>query len=243
MKLTTLNSKLKLFNVGSNAKTKKGDDDDNLTAIMYLASSDISGYDVCEQASPQCKAMCLYTAGRGAFTTVQQARINRTKLFFENNKEFLNLLYNEISIFQSYCLDNNLQGNVRLNGTSDLNFINLIIKEDKDIFQLFPNINFYDYTKDYARDSDYTNYYILYSRTEETSEETVKNLIDSNKNVAVVFDEVPSEWNSIKVIDGDKSDLRSNDESGVIVGLKAKGLAKKSKRTEDGFVIRTLNIQ
>lgn len=246
MKLSTLSSKLKLFNVGSNAKTKKGDDEENLTAIMYLASSDISGYDVCEQASPQCKAMCLYTAGRGVFTNVQQARINRTKLFFEKNKEFLELLFKEITIFEAYCKEHEVQGNVRLNGTSDLNFINLVIKDDKDIFQLFPELNFYDYTKDYSRETSYDNYYLLYSRTEETSLETVRSLVDADKNVAVVFDEVPEEWHSIKVINGDINDLRLNDESGVIVGLKAKAKAKRSKReivpNERSFVISTIDI-
>lgn len=246
MKITSLNAKLKLFNVGSNAKTKKGDDEDNLTAIMYLASSDISGYEVCEYASPQCRSMCLYTAGRGTFTTVQQARINRTKLFFESNKEFLELLYKEISLFNAYCLKFQFQPNVRLNGTSDLNFIDLKIKDNKDIFELFPNINFYDYTKDFNRISSYDNYYLLYSRTEETKVETIKDLVSQNKNVAVVFDEVPVEWNSIKVIDGDSSDLRLNDELGVIVGLKAKAKAKRSKReivpNERSFVISTVDI-
>ena len=242
MKITSLNAKLKLFNVGSNAKTKKGDDEDNLTAIMYLASSDISGYEVCEYASPQCRSMCLYTAGRGTFTTVQQARINRTKLFFESNKEFLELLYKEISLFNVYCIKNEFQPNVRLNGTSDLDFINLKIKDNKDIFELFPDINFYDYTKDFNRISPYTNYYLLYSRTEETTLDEIKDLISQDKNVAVVFDDVPEEWNSIKVINGDLSDLRTNDEPGVILGLKAKGLAKKNKRKEDGFVIKTINI-
>lgn len=242
MKLSTLNSKLKLFNVGSNAKTKKGDDDVNLTAIMYLASSDISGHDVCVKASPQCRAMCLYTAGRGAFTNVQQARINRTKLFFEDKPKFLAQLKTETGLFEAYCKEHSLQGNVRLNGTSDLNFLDLKIEDDKDIFELFPDLNFYDYTKHYEREATRKNYYLLYSRTEETSLEEVQTLISQNKNVAAVFDEVPSEWNSIKVIDGDKSDLRLEDESGVIVGLKAKGLAKKSKRTSRGFVIETVNI-
>ena len=202
--------------------------------------------DVCEQASPQCKAMCLYTAGRGVFTNVQQARINRTKLFFEKNKEFLELLFKEITIFEAYCKEHEVQGNIRLNGTSDLDFIIFYNKINKDIFQLFPELNFYDYTKDYSRETSYENYYLLYSRTEETSIETVKSLVEADKNVAVVFDEVPEEWHNIKVINGDINDLRLNDESGVIVGLKAKGKAKRSKReivsNDRSFVINTIDL-
>lgn len=242
MKLSTLSSKLKLFNVGSNAKTKKGDDEENLTAIMYLASSDISGYDVCEKASPQCKSMCLYTAGRGAFTNVQQARINRTKLFFEQQEQFLELLHKELTIFKAYCEEHQVQGNVRLNGTSDLDFINLVVKEDKNIFKLFPTLSFYDYTKHYERVSNEPNLFLLYSRTEETPLQTVKDMVAQGKNVAAVFDELPDTWEGMKVVNGDLSDMRSKDESGVVVGLLAKGKAKKSKRSEDGFVIRTVNI-
>lgn len=242
MKLPTLKSKLKLYNVNSNAKTSKGDTDSDLTAIMYLASGDTSGYEVCKHASPQCRQMCLYSAGRGRFSNVQNARIKRTKLFFEDKDKFLKDLYEETSIFKEYCEEHQLNGNVRLNGTSDINFINLIIKDDKDIFQLFPELNFYDYTKDYSRTSSYNNYYILYSRTETTPIETIRDLTNKNKNVAVVFDEVPVKWKGIKVIDGDKSDLRLKDESGVIVGLKAKGMAKKSKREQSGFVIEASDL-
>ena len=55
-------------------------------------------------------------------------------------------------------------------------------------------------------------------------------------NVAVVFRnaELPDKWLGIKVINGDKHDLRFKDAKGCIVGLKAKGKAKKDK---SGFVV------
>lgn len=245
MKLSTLQGKCKLLNISSNAKTSKGDDDTRLTAIMYLASSDMSGYDTCENASPQCKKMCLISAGRGRMTNVQQARINRTKLFFENQKAFLKQLDEEISLFHRYCIEHGLKAYARLNGTSDLNFIDLKIREDKDIFELYTDIEFYDYTKDFKRTSPYDNYYILYSRSENTENNVVTSLIEEGKNVAVVFDELPDTWLGIEVIDGDLSDVRPVDKQGVVVGLKAKGMAKASKRTSEedkGFVIEALNI-
>ena len=59
-------------------------------------------------------------------------------------------------------------------------------------------------------------------------------------NVAVVFrDKIPKSYKGYEVIDGDDSDLRFLDkfkswETGGIVGLKAKGPAKKDK---SGFVV------
>ena len=125
------------------------------------------------------------------------------------------------------------------------NFINLKIRDNKDIFELYSDIEFYDYTKDFKRSSPYDNYYILYSRSENTKNNVVTSLIEEGKNVAVVFDELPDTWLGIEVINGDLSDVRPVDKQGVIVGLKAKGLAKASKRTsaeDKGFVIETLNI-
>lgn len=237
MKLSTLNSKLQLISVGQNSKTIKGDSDSKLTAIMYLASSTMSGYDVCEYASDQCRKVCLITAGRGQMTSVQKARIRKTQLFFEDNKSFINTLINDLILFSNYCLENKIQPYVRLNGTSDLDFSRILIKS-KTLFEIFPNINFYDYTKDPNRSSAYSNYKLTFSRSENTDLNFIKNKINSKINVAVVFEEVPSFWEGIKVIDGDLTDLRFEDEVGVIVGLKPKGLAKKTK--EDGFVIRKL---
>ena len=65
MKLSTLNSKLQLLAVGTNAKTIKSDTNNELTAIMYLASSTLSGYDTCPNASEGCKKVCLISAGHG----------------------------------------------------------------------------------------------------------------------------------------------------------------------------------
>jgi hypothetical protein len=141
MKLSTLNGKMSLISVGTNAKTKKGDSDLAVTAIMYLAPSTISGYETCPSKSKGCSEACLFTAGRGAMNSVQQARVRKTKLFFEKQDQFLANLKNDLTLFDSYCKQEGLQGYVRLNGTSDIKW------EDFDLFSSFPNIRFYDYTK------------------------------------------------------------------------------------------------
>ena len=238
MKLSTLNSKLNLLAVGTNAKTSKGDTEEVLTAIMYLAPHTMSGYEVCPGSSEGCRNVCLVSAGRGTMTTVQQARIRKTKLFFENNDAFMSLLNADISLFEKYCKDLEIQGYVRLNGTSDIKW------ELKLDFSLYSNLKFYDYTKVIGRDvSNISNYKLTYSRSENTTEEDILSSIALGNNVAVVFDSLPEKYLDIPVINGDLNDLRWEDPSGVIVGLKAKGKARKSTQEEDkGYVIRLKNI-
>ena len=91
MKLSTLSSKMSLLSVNSNAKTSKSSDlfPDTLTAILYLSPHKLAGHgNVCPHATDGCMKTCLYSAGRGKFSTVQQARIKKTKLFFEDNDNY-----------------------------------------------------------------------------------------------------------------------------------------------------------
>lgn len=231
MKLSTLNSKLNLLSVGTNSKTLKSDTLDNsFTAIMYLAPATISGYEVCPNRSKGCTEACLFTAGRGKMTNVQNARIRKTKLFFENKPEFLKLLFDDLSLFLSFCKQENKTPYVRLNGTSDIDWENHI-----DMTQ-YPDITFYDYTKRTDRDFSALppNYHLTFSHDERTSVQQIKDLIPVI-NIAVVFDALPETWCGYEVINGDLTDLRVKDKKNVIVGLKAKGNAKKD---ESGFVVR-----
>jgi hypothetical protein len=59
-------------------------------------------------------------------------------------------------------------------------------------------------------------------------------MLAGGMNVAVVFDTLPAKWAGVKVIDGTETDLRFLDEPGVVVGLVAKGKAKKDN---SGFTI------
>lgn len=230
MKISTLNSKLHLLSVGTNAKTKKGDSEKAITAIQYLAPSLNSGYETCAGKSEGCSAACLFTAGRGAMNSVQQARIKKTKLFFENKELYLTYLSNDLTLLQEYGKEHNMQVYVRLNGTSDLDFISL------NIFQKYPTLKFYDYTK--IKERLYLslpeNYKLTYSRDERTTNEEILTLINY-ANIAVVFDEVPSEYLGLPVYEGDLTDLRFEDPLKHIIGLKAKARAKQDT---SGFVVK-----
>ena len=60
MKLSTLNSKMKLCSVGSNSKLSKGDSESVLTLSLSLAPSTMAARgDVCAYKSSGCETFCL----------------------------------------------------------------------------------------------------------------------------------------------------------------------------------------
>jgi hypothetical protein len=106
------------------------------------------------------------------------------------------------------------------------------------IFQIFPEVQFYDYTKVLGRKAAYDNYFLIFSQAD-GNEADVNRAIAQGMNVATVFDQVPATYKGRPVIDADETDLRFLDPKGVIAGLKAKGRAKKDY---SGFVIRLKEV-
>lgn len=216
----------------ANAKTAKNDSDNYISAILHLAPAKLSGYNVCSAASNGCKAACLNTAGRGAFNFTQLARINKTKRFFEQKAEFMSDLVKDIKAIERKAKKENKKAAVRLNGTSDLDWTNVI--------NMFPNVQFYDYTKRVVHMCNYIdgayppNYHLTFSMSE-CNEAVSKRILDKGGNVAVVFAKsIPESYQGFNVVSGDNTDLRFNDNvKGTIIGLLAKGKAKKDTT---GFV-------
>jgi hypothetical protein len=206
---------------------------------MHLSPYKLNTYgkNVCGHASAGCASACLNTAGRGVFSNVQNARIRKTDWFFSDMNAFLQQLLKELITISRK--KKNVA--IRLNGTSDLDFIELIkVKLDVDVLRALNYIQFYDYTKNISRALKYlgSDYSLTFSRSEDNDADCIKYL-SAGGNVAVVFDELPTHWNGFKVIDGDENDLRYMDERGVVVGLKAKGKAKKDTI---GFVVK-MNVE
>jgi hypothetical protein len=139
----------------------------------------------------------------------------------------------------------------RLNGTSDLPFEKYKVFDNntKNIFEMFPDVQFYDYTKNYLRFDKVlpTNYHLTFSRSE-TNEVKAMELLKRGYNVAMVFDKLPTTYNGYEVINADNDDLRFLDKQGVICGLKykkmtGKGGAEKNKQAfESGFIVLTENV-
>lgn len=209
-----------------------------MTGIVYLAPSNESGFNTCKDASKGCAQSCLFSAGRGAMPNVIEARINKTLAFFRDKNAWITQLVQEITAFTKKAQKLGKIPCVRLNGTSDLPW-ELVKVDGKNIMEIFPSVQFYDYTKSEARMLAFVsgkmpaNYHLTFSRSED-NQEKVERVLKAGGNVAVVFDKVPKVWQGFEVIDGDQADTRFLDKKNVVVGLKAKGKARKDK---SGFVV------
>lgn len=225
-----------------NPKLLKGEKKGYLSFVLHLAPANLSGKEVCPKRTAGCTASCLNTAGRGGIfkkgestNVIQQARIRRTKFFFESRRDFLNQLTVDIIKAKTMAEKKGLIPVFRLNGTSDIAWEKYEVANGKNIFQMFPDVQFYDYTKVRGRKvSHIKNYHLTFSRAE-SNEMDARLASSDGMNVAVVFKkELPATYFGKKVINGDETDLRFLDEKNVIVGLKAKGKAKKDT---SGFVV------
>lgn len=235
----------------SNAKVRKGlQVMDVEAAIMHLAPAATAGRNtVCPWSTEGCRAACLFTAGRGQVTgelstanlerySIQRARINRTRLYWEDRGRFFEILGRELERLSKRAAKRGKLAVARLNGTSDIPFESVA----PGFFESFPEIAFYDYTKSERRGRDFAagrlpvNYHLTYSRSEVTPDATVCDLVAAGANVAVVFrgKELPSHFLGFPVIDGLAHDFRFADPRGVIVGLLEKG---RAKRDASGFVV------
>lgn len=172
----------------------------------------------------------------GKFTNVKKARLIKTLWLKNDKKSFLAQLKKEIAILFGVASAQGLKAAIRLNGTSDLPVHTWGLIEE------FPNVHFYDYSKDVRRflpkskAQSFPNYHLTFSRSE-TNQEQAELLLKTGTNVAVVFagKELPKTYLGYPVFSGDDSDLRFLDPKGSVIGLTAKGRAKKD---ESGFVVQ-----
>lgn len=216
-----------------------------MTAVLHLAPYDLSGYQVCPMATEGCAAACLNTAGRGGIikkgettNAIQLARIRKTKLFYEDRSAFFEALISDIRAVQRKAKREGFDSvGIRLNGTSDIPWESYrVLYEGKtyaNIMAIFPEVQFYDYTKRHNRKDTPSNYHLTFSLAE-SNDAKARLALKRGVNVAVVFrNDTPSHFMGVPVIDGDLHDYRPIDGKNVIVGLKAKGKAKKDRT---GFV-------
>lgn len=222
----------------ASAKTIKGQKINYLTGILYLSPDD----DLCPHARfAGCMDGCLRSAGRGAFDSVQRARDAKTKFFREHRQAFMLSLCADIWSLARRASRMGMTPLVRPNGTSDIPWENIEVIDGKNIFQLFPDIQFYDYTKHPARkihNKTPGNYDLTYSFSGVTPKSmSLKGLQNpDNKRVAVVFyrrENIPLQFRGWPVVDGDDTDVRHIEPERVVVALYAKG---KAKRDQSGFV-------
>ena len=234
-----------------NPKVLKGQSQGYLTFILHLAPASLSGYNTCASATDGCKLACLNTAGRGGIpnarpvtvqarngamtvsNVIQAARIRKTVWFFEDRVGFMAQLIKEIRAGIRYAQKMGLIPVFRLNGTSDLRWESVGVDGARNVMELFPDVQFYDYTKLSNRKDLPTNYKLTFSLAENNDIQAWA-AASAGLNVAAVFrGKLPTTFMGRTVINGDDSDLRFLDPVGVVVGLRAKGKAKKD---QTGFV-------
>ena len=219
----------KLLSVNADRKTVKGVKRGFLTGILYLFPHKAFGFNICANADKaDCAEPCLNTAGRGQFDIVQASRIRKTWLFHYEREWFMYTLFRDIEALQRKAAREGLTPVVRLNGTSDLDWEN-IRYEGESSMERFSLLQHYDYTK-LPRLPKNRNYHLTFSYSAAKEyQRTVAKALRLDMNMAAVFrGDFPETFLGREVVSGDDSDLRFLDKDNVVVGLKAKGQAKKA---------------
>ena len=225
------------------------------TYCVYLAPADMSGHNVCPN-SKWCKAFCLNSSGHNKadilahgekFSKINMARIKKTKLFYENRDLFMRIMIAEIKKHQAHAKKNGLDFAIRINGTSDLS-PEIFKLNGKNILEMFPEIQFYDYTKVANRIrlmDKYDNYDITLSFNGHNWNDC-ETFLQNGGKAAVVFEgELPKTFHGYEVIDANGYDMRYLDPKGTIMGLHYHPVANDYKNgklhisNETKFIVRS----
>lgn len=239
----------RIFSVDS-AKAIKAQDYGYLNAIHYMAPASVAGVgNLCPSATEGCKAACLgWYSGQASMVahdadinSVRQSRMDKARRFMRNRATYMVDVVRSIELAERKAQRMGLKLCVRMNGSTDISWEGIACERDavkyRNLMEAFHEIQFVDYTKIASRMGRKlpSNYHLTFSRNEE-NDDVAAAVVALGGNSAVVFDEVPDTWRGMRVIDGDKHDLRHLDPRGVIVGLTPKG--RKAKRDTSGFVVR-----
>ena len=231
----TLSKRFDLLAIGGDPKTRKGQKEGWLTAILYLVpAGQLGTKNLCPWAG-DCADVCLFGQGRGKMSNVEKGRLRKTQWLERDPAGFIETIKSEIGKADAWTRSKGYRLAVRLNGTSDVAW------ERYGIHEKFPSVPFYDYTKGAHRVENFLkgklapNYSLTFSRDERNGAKAAS-LARAGANVAAVFrDKLPATWEGREVVNGDENDLRFLDKPGVWIGLGAKGTAKQDT---SGFVIQ-----
>lgn len=211
------------------------------TYIIYLAPAKTSGYNMCPASSKACEIACLNESGHNRIDIkgkINKSRIKKTIMYVKERNFFTQWVVAEITAAKALS---ELKGHnfaVRINGTSDINIETLKLG-NKNILQLFPTVQFYDYTKVVSNiklQFKYPNYNITFSFAGDNWL-NCEHAIVKGLNVAVVFEKIPAFYMGIPVINADETDLRFMDPSQIICGLKHKKTRTKIDYQTSTFIV------
>jgi hypothetical protein len=222
----------------SNTKTAK-----NSMPTFYLSlqptNLNSKKENLCKFSTKECRTACLQFAGRQSFSNVVESRSRKTEFFVNHKDMFVRKLWAELFNLNFKMGKTGEKAAVRLNLLSDVDWQKEFLDESLPDMSVFPNIQFYDYTKDHFKivSSQLSNYNLTFSFSGHNWNHAEHFLKNKLANVAVVFKkEVPSQWKGFTVVNGDQSDERFLDQKGVIVGLKYK-TPKGVKYEKTKFVV------
>lgn len=236
--------RIPLISIDTNAKTVKGQKEGFLTGILYMAPANLSGYNTCGMEKiANCGEACLNTAGLGGvYSSIQEARIKKARLYFEDRELFMHNIVLDIKKLIARAAKKGFIPLVRLNGTSDIPWENVPVTVDgiiyPNIMGVFPSIQFYDYTKRANRENLPSNYDLTFSYSGVIQYQKYVNMaLKKRMRIAVVFrDEklIPKTFLGLNCVSGDNTDIRHIEQNNLIVALYAKGKARKDRT---GFVV------
>jgi hypothetical protein len=232
-----------------------------VNAINYMAPAATAGAgNLCPHASPGCLALCLgwYSGQAGMLSNAtletgrnaaRNSRARKSRQFMQERQAFLADMANGIRACQRKAKRLGMQLCVRPNGATDITWESVKMQGEHQqfsIIDLFPTVQFVDYTKNFKRMLRFCNhmlpknYHLTFSRSE-TNEAECLQVLKQGGNVAVVFaGEMPKQYLGVAVVNGDEHDLRHLDpKGGVIIGLSPKG--RKAKNDTSGFVVRLVS--
>ena len=146
--------------INTSQKTIKGIKANYNTLILYLSASKNAGKDLCSYATTGCRMACLEDSGQAALDihkkipTVKPSRIKKSWICIYRPDIAQKVLQHEIDAGKRKSEKQGRNFSVRLNGTSDLAWGELIEKN--------PDTIFYDYTKNPTR-VEAANYTLTFS--------------------------------------------------------------------------------
>lgn len=233
--------------VNNSTKHEKAYSYQEMVYTLYLAPAKMSGYEVCPMRSDECTKLCLNESGHNRIDVhenkINKSRIKKTQLFFEDRPFFMKWMIDEIKSAKLRAEKNGFRFSVRLNNTSDISPESFYLKSVdgvvRNILEIFPDVQFYDYTKVPSRmllTKKYPNYDLTFSYSGTNIDDCFK-MLENEVRVAMVFNEVPKKFMGYDVVFGDDYDMRYKDPNNVIIGLKYK--KTREKLTKDvKFVIQ-----
>ena len=244
--LDYLNKPMQFF--GSSTKLEKGSDKYD-SYVMYLQPADkVAMQTICAFAAKAgCKEPCLIDSGQLGMTTGQNAATKRTILMLLRPDYFKKQVLAEIDKAERRAAKpGQLPALFRLNGTSDLDF--------SDIINQRPDSMFYDYSKilSHVRKNTIANYDLTFSGSmySKQSRAALHKAVAAGHRIAMAFNTKLIASDSLTIPDNladfDKTDLRHLD--GPVIGaLTRKGSNKKQREYDDkqqySFFVTSANLK